>query len=149
MLKEEKKIRKLLDYKRYHLHTTSEGEWQLFKKYEDLDTYYSKKNKAIMTNETHTEEDLLKFAKEHKKYSLGEYHNTYSIIIFTLGWIFIILGWIVNGVFAFIALGVYINHLISTLIWSYQSSRNIEVEFQENIEEYRRYLERMKTQNDA
>lgn len=149
MLKEEKKIRKLLDYKRYHLHTTSEEEWQLFKKYEDLDTYYSKNNKAIMTNETHTERDLLQFAKEHKKYSLDEYHNTYSIIIFTLGWILIILSWIINELLALVTLGIYMAFLASTLLWSYQSSRNVEVEFQENIEEYRRYLERKKTQNDA
>lgn len=67
ILKNEYKIRKLLDYKKYHLCTDSHGEWKLFGN-KDTSFYFSKFNEPIMTSKTHTEEDLLKFAKEHHKY---------------------------------------------------------------------------------
>ena len=66
-LKNERKIREMLG-KNYHLLVSSEGEWFLYRKYDDWDKYTSPNNKAIMTSETNTEDELLKFAKEHKRY---------------------------------------------------------------------------------
>ena len=66
-LKNEEKIRKMLG-KNYHLSVSSEGEWFLYRKYDDWDSYTCPNNKAIMTSETNTEDELLKFAKEHKRY---------------------------------------------------------------------------------
>lgn len=66
-LKNERKIRKMLG-KNYHLMVSSDGKWSLFRKYDDWDKYISPNNKAIMTSETNTEDELLKFAKEHKRY---------------------------------------------------------------------------------
>lgn len=69
-MNKEKEIRKLIG-DRYHLYvgySPDKTEWKLFKKYENGDSiYYSDDNKAIMTSETHTEEDLYKFAKSHHK----------------------------------------------------------------------------------
>lgn len=67
--KEEKlrKIRKMLG-KDYHLSVSSEGEWSLYRKYDNLNKYISSNNEAIMTDKTNTEDELLKFAREHKRY---------------------------------------------------------------------------------
>lgn len=80
MLKNEKKIRKLLDYKKYHLCTTSEGEWILFGN-KDTSFYFSEFNKPIMSNKTHTEKDLLKFAKEHHCYDEWLAGSRFRIIL--------------------------------------------------------------------
>lgn len=69
-----KEIRRLLG-EDYHLSETIGGdyfndvptEWHLYKKYADLDVYYSDDNKEIMSSKTHTMEDLYKFAKTHHK----------------------------------------------------------------------------------
>lgn len=66
-LKNERKIRKMLG-KNYHLSVSSDGKWSLFRKYDDWDKYISPNNKAIMTSKTNTEDELLKFAEDHKRY---------------------------------------------------------------------------------
>lgn len=79
-LKNEEKIRKMLG-KNYHLSVSSEGEWFLYRKYDDWDKYTSPNNKAIMTSETNTEDELLKFAKEHKRYDELEIRCTVRTLI--------------------------------------------------------------------
>ena len=84
MLKNEWKIRKLLGYKNFHLCTTSEGEWKLYRNYDDNDLYMAPENEPIMTNETHTEKELLKFAKKNREYniplSMGYVRVVFAII---------------------------------------------------------------------
>lgn len=79
-LKNAEKIRKMLG-KNYHLSVSSEGEWFLYRKYNDWDKYTSPNNKAIMTSETNTEDELLKFAKEHKRYDELEIRCTVRTLI--------------------------------------------------------------------
>lgn len=87
MLNKEKEIRKLLG-NRYHLYVSWEEnkiEWKLYKKYENGDIiYFSDDNKAIMTSETHTEEDLYKFAKSHHKIDLHNSNRKLRGIIFVI-----------------------------------------------------------------
>ena len=74
-MKNEDKIRKWLG-NRYHLNVeltfledkTSIEKWKLFKVYEG---WMHDNSDAIMTSETHTEEELFKFAKEHRRYDLS------------------------------------------------------------------------------
>ena len=70
MLNKENKIRRLLGYKNFHLCTTNKGEWKLYRNYDDNDLYMAPENEPIMTNETHTEKDLLKFAKKNREYNV-------------------------------------------------------------------------------
>lgn len=69
-MKKEKQIRKLLgDY--YHLGIEYKDnniiKWSLYKKYKDLNIYFSKENQPIMTSENNTEEELFEFAKLHHR----------------------------------------------------------------------------------
>ena len=69
-MKNEYKIRKWLG-NRYHLNVSLSGnhlenvEWKLFRKY---DGWMNDGSEAIMTNETHSEEELYKFAKKHRQF---------------------------------------------------------------------------------
>lgn len=73
-MKNEYKIRKWLG-NRYHLNVSLSGnhlenvEWRLFRKY---DGWINDGSKAIMTNETHSEEELYKFAKKHRQFDEGK-----------------------------------------------------------------------------
>ena len=67
-LKKEFKIRKMLG-DRFHLYTDSKGNWVLFRKFYG-DLYFSEQNKPIMTNETHSGKDLLKFARKNREYNV-------------------------------------------------------------------------------
>ena len=66
-MKNESKIRRLLgnDYHLFVSYDNDEVKWLLFKNYDNPKVYFSKDNEAIMSSETHTEEELLKYAKEH------------------------------------------------------------------------------------
>ena len=65
-MKNEWKIRRMLDIKKYHLCTSNTGEWSLYRYYDNWEMYMSPDNEPIMTHKTHTEKDLLKFAKERR-----------------------------------------------------------------------------------
>lgn len=76
------KVRRLLDYKKYHLGEEYNGidsRWKLYEKYE---TWMEDGSGPIMTSETHTEEDLIKFAKEHRTYKFIDISKTLVIISF-------------------------------------------------------------------
>ena len=79
-LKNEGKIRKMLG-KNYHLSVSSEGEWSLYRKYDDWGKYMSSNNKAIMTDKTNTEDELLKFARVYKRYDESKIRGIVKILI--------------------------------------------------------------------
>lgn len=88
-MKNESKIRRLLGND-YHLNTeecfSSDGDtlytkWKLFRKYNDNKLYFSDDNKAIMTSDNNTEEELLNFAKEHHKYDYVCIHENFRLIV--------------------------------------------------------------------
>ena len=87
MLKNEAKIRKLLGSD-YHLHEEIKENgaisWVLFKKYNDAQVYFSKDNAPIMSSEDSTEEDLLEFAKTHKKVDV---YMVVSKTCFIISWL--------------------------------------------------------------
>lgn len=45
-------------------------EWSLYRNYIDSRVYFSKDNKAILTSETNTYEELYEYARKHRKYNL-------------------------------------------------------------------------------
>lgn len=87
-MKNENKIRMLLGND-YHLCVSVNWDadgceittWKLFRKYNDSKMYFSTDNKAIMTSEENTEEELLKFAKEHYKYDYIKIHSWLRVIV--------------------------------------------------------------------
>ena len=80
-LKKEKKIRKLLG-ERFHLHVDNHGNWKLFRKYNDLEIYFSNENTEIMNSEDNSEKELLKFAKKNRKYNVEKsITNITSVIL--------------------------------------------------------------------
>lgn len=72
MLKKYIKLNNMLD--NYNLLLdTKEGEvisWKLYKRYDDSNKYFSEENVSIMTSEESSYEDLVKFAKKHRKYDI-------------------------------------------------------------------------------
>ena len=68
-MKNEKKIRGMLGNK-YHLCSNDDGEWVLYRYYQDPDIYFSKDNKRIMSYKTNTEEDLYEYLKAHREWDL-------------------------------------------------------------------------------
>lgn len=150
MLKNESKIRKYLG-KNYHLHTRfPSGEWLLYKKYTSWRDYISEENKPIMTNETHTEEDLLKFAKKHRKYDIRNCSGIISLALIYISTIFSVLNF---AIFNFkwwsyfhigFCLGIGVVFIVSTIL----DIHNLDVEYLEINEESKRlekeFSERMK-----
>ena len=91
MNKKLNKARRLLDYKKYHLceeYNGIDSKWKLFEKYE---TWMDDGSKPIMTSETHTEEDLIKFAKEHRTYKFVDICKV-LVIISLVNLVILILG---------------------------------------------------------
>lgn len=78
------KARRLLDYNKYHLCVTFDGfneTWKLFEKY---DGWMTDGSEPIMTSETNTEKELLKFARKHKEYKIIDFYMFLFIIPFTM-----------------------------------------------------------------
>lgn len=82
-LKKEKKIRKLLG-ERFHLYVDNHGNWKLFRKYSDLEIYFSNENIEIMNSEDNSEKELLKFAKKNRKYNVKKSIITITSVILWL-----------------------------------------------------------------
>ena len=80
-MKNEWKIRGMLDIKKYHLCTSNTGEWSLYRYYDNWEMYMSPDNKPIMTHKTHTEKDLLKFAKERRIIDAGISNSITRIVL--------------------------------------------------------------------
>lgn len=135
-----KKIRRLLDYNRYHLFEDSNGSWKLYKKWEG---YPFDKMGPIMDSERHTYEDLLKFAKAHKRYDLRSTSRT------TIVYIAIICCFInifTKGLSLFI-LGLDLAFFIALIFDTIEMNRNHKVtmmELEEDFLERVRYIESLK-----
>lgn len=79
------KASRLLDYDKYHLYQEStlgskNTKWKLFEKY---DGWMHDGSEPIMTSETNTEKELLKFAKQHKEYKIIDFYMFLLIIPIT------------------------------------------------------------------
>lgn len=86
-MKKEFEIRRMLG-ENYHL-STEYGcydddykiiKWVLFEKFDNPKVYFSDDNKAIMSSDTHTWEELEKFAKENRNYDFRDVMKTIVII---------------------------------------------------------------------
>lgn len=126
-LKNEEKIRKMLG-KNYHLSVSSEGEWFLYRKYDDWDKYTSPNNKAIMTSETNTEDELLKFAKEHKRYDELEIRCTVrTLILFATVILSFMNCWLSSELIRGIVLGIDIAIIIIVVAESLVTEHNFKI----------------------
>ena len=142
-MKNETKIRQLLDYKEYHLYTSTKFElnekittWKLFKKY---DGWIGDGSEPIMTSETHTEEELYQFVKKHKRYYLTDFIRLLLIIpIFTL--IMCVINIFINNDFLReIIWGLEISTFLIIIIETFIVIRNGKVQKLE----FKEYFERM------
>lgn len=141
--KDENKIRNWLG-DRYHLNTeitfkedkTKIEKWKLFRVYPNWMTDGSE---PIMTSETHTDEELMNFAKKHRKYNLSIVDSTTMVI---LAWLNLILGFfnilLFRKVFirGFIC-GIDFTIIVVSLVKLIYLKRNEKVEdneFKENME---------------
>lgn len=89
MLKKEFEIRRLLNNNKYHLCVTYDLDsvkWSLYKKY---DGWLEDGSKPIMTNLTHTEKDLMNFAKKHREYNANDFYIRTAISILIIEWVLI------------------------------------------------------------
>ena len=131
MLKNEYKIRRMLDYKKYHL-LTGDKMWALYRKYEDFDLYMSPDNKPIMTSETHSEKDLLKFAKEHYIYNFAISASLFRIFLCIIN---LLLGLIAfrlkNDILIGVTYGINIVVILSGIFELFISIRNYKIEMKE------------------
>ena len=126
-LKNERKIREMLG-KNYHLSVSSEGEWFLYRKYDDWDKYTSPNNKAIMTSETNTEDELLKFAKEHKRYDELEIRCTVrTLILFAAVILSFMNCWLSSELICGIVLGIDIAIVIIVVAELIVSEHNFKI----------------------
>jgi len=78
------KARRLLDYNKYHLCVTFDGFNETWKLYEKYDGWMTDGSEPIMTSETNTEKELLKFARKHKEYKIIDFYMFLFIIPFTM-----------------------------------------------------------------
>ena len=136
--KEEKlrKIRKMLG-KDYHLSVSSEGEWSLYRKYDDWDKYMSSNNKAIMNDKTNTEDELLKFAREHKRYDESKARYIVKTLILYVAVILCFMNFWLSSTFVIgIILGMDIAIMIINFAELLVSEHNLKI----TIKEFNREL---------
>ena len=95
-MKKEAKIREMLGDDYHLFNNNSKGEWKLFRQYKDFDLYFCEENKPIMTSETHTEEELYKFAKKNRKYDIENANNSINIIVAWLCCIVLIINFFIK-----------------------------------------------------
>lgn len=141
-MKNEIKIRTWLG-DRYHLNTeitfkedkTSIEKWKLFRKYEG---WMHDNSDAIMTSETNTEEELFKFAKEHRKYNLSIVGSkTMSVVaLFNLILVFLNIWFKTNFIHGFVWGVDFVIIIVSIvkLIFLKKNSKVSDLEFKEKIQ---------------
>lgn len=137
------KVRRLLDYKKYHLFEKYNGidsEWELYEKYE---TWMEDGSKPIMTSETHTEEDLIKFAKEHRTYKFIDISKILVIISFA-NLIILILGTVLkNDYLKTLVTGSNLCIILVSIIVGIMNYKNSKVYYLELKAKFRREKERL------
>lgn len=123
-LKKEKKIRKLLG-ERFHLHVDNHGNWKLFRKYNDLEIYFSNENTEIMNSEDNSEKELLKFAKKNRKYNVEKsITNITSVILWLAAGLAFINIFISSEVIRGFVLGIDLLAVCQVLIKSIAKEHN-------------------------
>lgn len=136
------KVRRLLDYKKYHLYEEYNGidsKWKLFEKYE---TWMDDGSKPIMTSETHTEEDLINFAKEHRTYEFIDISKT-LVIISLVNLVILILGIVTkNGYLRNLVRGSNLCIILLSIIVGIMDTKNFKVNCLELKAKIRREKER-------
>lgn len=141
MNKKELKIRKLLGYEDYHLYSENDFEnWKLFKKYKNFERYISNENKPIMTSETHTIDDLYKFAKKHHKIDESKGTSTTLITIAFINLFIAIVNLFlkINYIRGFI-MGINLTILIISFTKLIIADKNMKVFDLECEEEFERF----------
>lgn len=141
-LKNEYKIRRWLG-DRYLLNTeitfkkdkTKIEKWKLFRVYPG---WMEDNSKAIMTSETHTDKELMKFAKKHRKYDLSMLDNITFIIIAWLNLVLVIFNiFIKNKYLAGFYWGINFLIIITSivkLIFIEKNSKVTNLEFKERMD---------------
>lgn len=136
------KVRRLLDYKKYHLceeYNGIDSKWKLFEKYE---TWMDDGSKPIMTSETHTEEDLIKFAKEHRTYKFVDICKV-LVIISLVNLVILILGIVTkNGYLKNLVTGSNLCIILLSIIVGIMDTKNFKVNCLELKAKIRRERER-------
>lgn len=137
------KVRRLLDYKKYHLYEEYNGidsKWKLYEKYE---TWMEDGSGPIMTSETHTEEDLIKFAKEHRTYKFIDISKTLVIISF-VNFAILILGILLkNEYLQVLVTGSNLCIILMSVVVGLMDYKNSKVYYIELKAKLRREKERM------
>ena len=136
------KVRRLLDYKKYHLYEEYNGidsKWKLFEKHE---TWMDDGSKPVMTSETHTEEDLIKFAKEHRTYKFVDICKV-LVIISLVNLVILILGIVTkNGYLRNLVTGSNLCIILLSIIVGIMDTKNFKVNCLELKAKIRREKER-------
>ena len=136
------KVRRLLDYKKYHLceeYNGIDSKWKLYEKYE---TWMEDGSGPIMTSETHTEEDLIKFAKEHRTYKFIDIRKT-LVIISLANLAILILGIVLkNRYLQVLVTGSNLCLILISIIVGLMDSRNFKVDFLETKARVKREIAR-------
>lgn len=159
-MKDEYKIRRWLD-NRYHLNTEKTFKedkfeiesWKLFQVHPNWMTDGSK---PIMTSETHTDKELMKFAKKNKIYNLN---ISQSFVLVIIAWINVLIS-IINSIFLSstfirgfmygINFVIFISSIINSILLSHNRKIN-DKEFKEKMkfleENYKKRILKMEEQN--
>lgn len=144
--KELKKLDELRKYTKdkYHFCVSTnleKNEWQLYRRYIDQDAYFSQDNKAIMTSETNTIEELEKYLKEHYEPSFWDVVNKASLYIMAVLWVLYIAVLIIfkkSTYFSGFLLGGLVINLVYLVISAKLMQRHYDVVFLELVEESNR-----------
>lgn len=142
------KARRLLDYDKYHLCETFDGfneTWKLFEKY---DGWMHDGSEPIMTSETNTEKELLKFAKKHKEYKIIDFYMFLLIIPITA----VILSFVNikfnSELLRGIIYGFNICTWIIVLVDIFVTTKNNKVFYREFEAQKRRFIKRLEKKYD-
>lgn len=134
-LKKEKKIRKLLG-ERFHLYVDNHGNWKLFRKYNDLEIYFSNENTEIMNSEDNSKKELLKFAKKNRKYNVEKSITTItSVILWLAAGLAFVNIFISSEVIRGFVLGIDLLAVCQVLIKSIAKEHNFNLTNKDLVEE--------------
>ena len=138
-MKNEFEIRRLLG-DNYHLATTYDENkvtWKLFRKYKDDKLYFSEFNNEIMTSETHTEKDLLKFAKENYVYDFERLHIRKALVLSILCLVLCIFNmFLKNNFFRGIFYGMEFYLWVDLIVNSIAFNNNSKIRRKRSVEEF-------------
>lgn len=152
-----KKLNQLRKYTKdkYHFCVSTDlekNQWQLYRRYIDQDVYFSKDNKAIMTSETNTIEELEKYLKKHYEPSFSDVVNKASLYIMAILWVLYIIVLIIfkgSTYFSGFLLGGLVINLVYLVISARLNQRHYDVVFLELVEESDKLDKRIKENKET